>query len=96
MGMLKKAWITDHGAGLAVLSLESAVVDREYARLRTDDRLMPAHPTPKHPLRHVVTVRLLDMDDLHALRDVLDDHITRHHEKTPPSSPVEQAEPPAR
>lgn len=78
MAMLKKAWVNPHDAGLAVLSLESAIVEREYARLHVDSMQMPVNPTPEHPLRHVVTVRLLDLEDLCMLRDVLDKHIATY------------------
>lgn len=36
MGMLNKAWITPHDAGLVALSLESKIVDREYAQFPMD------------------------------------------------------------
>lgn len=79
MAMLKKAWITPHDAGLAVLSLESAIVELEYARLHVDSIQLPANPTPAHPLRHLVTIGLLEFDDLCALRDALEKYIAMHN-----------------
>lgn len=86
MAMLKEAWVTPHNAGLAVLSLESEVVEPEYARLHVDSMQMPDNLTPAHPPRHVVTVRLLDFEDLCALRDALDRYISArgdHREAKP-------------
>jgi hypothetical protein len=76
MSQLKRAWITPHDAGLVALSLESASADIDYRRVRADEKLYPTRPTPAHPLRHVVAIRLLDTEDLLLLRLAIDDYLS--------------------
>jgi hypothetical protein len=75
MNSIGKAWITPHDADLHALSLRSETVHPEYYRLSADERVFPANPTPEHPEQHVICIRLLSIDDLHMLRDVIDNYL---------------------
>ncbi|RQS39747.1 hypothetical protein [Burkholderia sp. Bp8990] len=72
MNTLKRVWWTDHSTprnGICTISLESADATAEHRRLRAEERAFPANPTPEHPLRHVVVLSLLGVDDVRMLRD---------------------------
>lgn len=70
MNTIKKVWLTDHGAGMHMLSLESSDPTSDFP----DHRSMrfPKEPSEEHPLRRTVCVGLFDYDDLVMIRDSID------------------------
>lgn len=75
MSQIKKAWITEHDAGLVALSIESANPEADYTRITAVGMLFPAEPSSEHPLRHTVAIALLDEDDLRMIRDVINEYL---------------------
>jgi hypothetical protein len=76
-GQLKKAWVTEHDAGLAMLSLECS--NPGGAGPHCDERTFPAKPSPEHPMRRVIVVGLLDEDDLILIRDTINEILVENH-----------------
>lgn len=71
-GTMKSCWLTtQEPTDLVVLSIESARPKPQYAQIGVTERCFPSKPTDEHPLRHVVTVGLLDRKALEMLRDKL-------------------------
>lgn len=64
MGAIKKVWITDHDSDLVALSLESEHVKEKHMRIKVYEWEFPEVPTEKYPLRHSVSISLLDEEDL--------------------------------
>jgi len=75
VNLLGKAWITPHDADLHALSLRSESTNPKWYRLNVDEHVFPFNPTPEHPEQHVICIRLLSVDDLHMLRDVIDNYL---------------------
>ena len=69
--MLKKAWLTDQGAGLATLTLESSNVLPEHQRVSVYQRTFPA----KDPEHHVTVVGLLSEDDLMQIQNAIKEYL---------------------
>ena len=70
MSSLKKAWITEHDAGLFALTLESENVYPEYARLTSRECVFPLRADPGET-RHTMAISLLGQDDMIRLYDVI-------------------------
>jgi hypothetical protein len=64
MSAIKQAWITDHDANLVALSLESSNVKEKHMRVKAYDMEFPEVPSKNNPLRHTVSISLLDEEDL--------------------------------
>lgn len=67
MGLIKKAWITEHDADLVALTIESEHVHEKHMRVKAYEMEFPEVPSPRHPLRHVVNISLLDEEDLKVM-----------------------------
>lgn len=75
MSTLKGVWITPHDAGLVSLSMESEIVYPEYMRIKVSEREFPDNPTKKSPKRHTISVKLLTIDDLKLLKNIIDEYL---------------------
>ncbi len=64
MGAIKKVWVTNHDSDLVSLSLESENADQKFLRIRAHEFELPEVPSVRHPLRHVISVSLLNEEDL--------------------------------
>jgi len=64
MGAIKQVWIVDHDADLVGLSIESNHVKEKHMRIKVYEAEFPEVPSVRHPLRHSVSISLLDEDDL--------------------------------
>jgi hypothetical protein len=78
---VKKAWITPwpNSAELVTLSIESADTEPADQRLSIYDRVFPTTPTPAHPQRHVLSIGLLEPEDLKMIRDALSAYLEAFH-----------------
>ena len=73
---IKKVWLhTGDDSGLTTLSIESSNAMNDYMRVKADENLFPAKPTPENPLRHTVVLGLFDRDDLWTLKEAIDKHL---------------------
>ena len=73
---IKDAWITRHNPDLGVLSIESQNPEPGNKRLQVASVSFSHTPSDYHPLRHVMTIGLLDREDLMKIRDAIDDYLT--------------------
>ena len=64
MAAIKKVWITQHDSELVALSLESEHVKEKHMRVKAYEWEFPEVPSKNNPLRHTVSVSLLNEDDL--------------------------------
>lgn len=67
MSAIKQAWITYHDSKLVALSLESENAKQKHRRIKVYEAEFPEVPTEKYPLRHTVSISLLDEDDLQII-----------------------------
>ena len=74
---IKKAWITpfDSTSGLVTLSMESGKPAEEWRRIQVGNVLFPREPTVPHPLRHTVSLYLLDSEDLISIVNAIQGHL---------------------
>lgn len=66
-GTLKDVWIVHQDANLVSLSLESKNVKEKHMRIKVYQAEFPEVPSEKYPLRHTVSISLLDEEDLHKI-----------------------------
>lgn len=75
MSKLKKCWITEIAEGLASVSFESEDASEKHDRLYVRENLFPANPTAKVPLRHTLSLGLIDEEGLAEIRDTIDRYL---------------------
>lgn len=71
--MIKKVWLNPFATNQDMfhLCLESAMPNEPYTRVTATEMVFPTTPTPDFPLRHTLSLGLLEMDDIVLLRDTL-------------------------
>jgi hypothetical protein len=75
MSAIKKVWITEHDASLVALSIESIYVTEVHMRVKPFEMLYPEVPSKNNPLRHVVSISLLNEDDLKKVMFAIAKHL---------------------
>ncbi len=73
--MLKKVWFTGSASDLVALSIESADPTVEHHRVTGRNLLYPHVPTAHYPLRHVLVVEMLGVEDLVMIRDAINEYL---------------------
>lgn len=64
MGAIKAVWITEHDTRLCALSIESEHVKEKHMRVKVHQMEFPEVPSKNNPLRHSISLSLLNDDDL--------------------------------
>jgi hypothetical protein len=74
---IKKVWLGPWATceDVHTISIESVGSQDGIDPLSVEDTHFPVNPTPERPLRHVVLLRLLDIEDLISLRDAIDAYL---------------------
>lgn len=72
---IKQVWITRFNDNLVSISMESAVVDPEFMRLKVEEQDFPDKPTKRNPKRHTCIVGLLSREDLEMLRGKITEYL---------------------
>jgi hypothetical protein len=75
MGAIKKVWVTDHDANLVALSIESEHVIEKHMRVKVYEAEFPEVPSVRNPLRHTISISLLDDDDLEKILKAICKHL---------------------
>ena len=73
--ILKKAWITQHDAGMVGITLESTSPETDYKRVSATSNLFPVNPTKERPLRHTLSIGLLDADSLYLIEKAISEYL---------------------
>jgi hypothetical protein len=74
----KMIWLTPWPTceSLARLCIESAETEPSHKRLTIRESLFPEVPTAAHPQRHVISIGLLEREDLAAIRDAISAYLS--------------------
>ena len=70
---MKKSWISESGAGLVSITLESNLAS-DFP-IPCSQLTFPDKPTEENPLRHVITINCLTRNDLINLRNTIQEHL---------------------
>ena len=75
MSAIKKVWITEHDASLVALTIESLHVTEKFRRVKFHEYEFPEVPSKNNPLRHTVSISLLDEEDLTTILVAIAKHL---------------------
>ena len=75
MSAIKQVWVVDHDADLVGLSIESNYVHEKHKRVKMYEAEFPEVPSVRHPLRHMISISLLDEEDLKKILVAICKHL---------------------